>query len=153
MGLDETVAALGAFAEGAGDLRRPAPRLAEAWYRNVARTVDTANEGTYPALKPSTVAKKEKAGQGGNPTLVATGAMLAAATSNSADSIYEVSDSSFILGLTGRSGEVAGFHQWGTEKMAARPLFVVTDRYAEEAAEIVVRGDIDLGRSLGFEVS
>src|ERR1043165_4813870 len=34
VGLDETVAALGAFAEGAGDLRRPAPRLAEAWDRH-----------------------------------------------------------------------------------------------------------------------
>lgn len=128
--------ALGTFADQLGDTRPLHNAWAEDTHEQVLYTINTGNEGTYPELKPSTVKQKERAGQGSNPILVATGTMLRVATSsNEPDSIFESEPDHLDQGLKGRSGQIAAYHQGGTDKMAARPLYTNLDRLKGKLAE------------------
>lgn len=124
-------------AEIIADPRHVDPLLTNALHAHVARTIQTGNEGTYPALTPS-YAKAKAQHFGPKPILVATGTMAGAATSdNASDSLHYVTDTEIINGLKGRSGEIASFHQWGTDVMAARPLYANMGRFEEAAVALL----------------
>lgn len=153
VGVEGVLGTLAGAARLVSDVRPLDPILTNALHAHVALTIETGNEGTYPALKPETVRRKERAGQGGNPILVATGTMAGAATSDNApDSVHYATETEIVNGLTGRSGEIANFHQYGTDNMAARPLYANMARFADEADGLIhlYYGEAFVG--LGIEV-
>jgi hypothetical protein len=155
-GLPELLAGLDTFAKEIATLEPAAPFLAEAWYARIVRWIGSGGKGTFPGLADSTRKQKEKRGQGGNPILVADGTMARAATSSNApDSIFEVRPDQITLGIGGRSGEIAAFHQYGTDNMAARPLYAdseVQEFGRADALPILARLYTGAAEESGFSV-
>lgn len=142
--------ALIALDERIADLRPVAHGIAEEWYANVARTIESGNGGTYPALSAAYARRKEKQ-YGGQPILVASGAMARSLTSsNGTDSVYVETAEELTLGVTGKIGAIARAHQSGTSRMPPRPVYVVTEEFKARAAQRISADLSAYARSLGF---
>jgi phage gpG-like protein len=145
--LDRTLIALD---ERLADLRPAAPGLAEGWYANVSRTIESGNGGTYPALSAAYARRKEKE-YGGQPILVASGAMARSLTSsNGTDSVYVETAEELTLGVIGKTGVIAAAHQSGTNRMPRRPVYVVSEEFKARAAQRISADLSAYARSLGF---
>ncbi len=98
------------------------------------RQIKEGQHGDYKRLSPGYRAQKAKR-YPSRPTLVITGRTVQSMTdTGSRDHFDRVTDGGRTL-ETGSTYAVAAYHQKGTRRMPARPLFVVTRRVAERIAE------------------
>ena len=90
----------------------------------------------WAALKPSTVADRERQGYGGeHPILNRDGTLRRSLTTKGAkDSVITPMPDGVFFGT---KSKIAGYHQDGTRKMVARPLVDLTEADAEVFAGII----------------
>jgi phage gpG-like protein len=104
--------------------------------REAARQIKEGQHGDYKALSPTYRSWKSRR-YPSRPLLVVTGRTVRSMTDEySRDFHNQVSAGGRTL-TVGTDYPVAGYHQKGTGRMPARPLFVVTRRVAERMAETV----------------
>lgn len=100
------------------------------------RQIAHGQHGDYQRLSPVYKARKARK-YPGRPLLVITGRTVRSMTdSRSRDFVEKVRHGGKTMEL-GTDYEIAGYHQKGTRRMPARPLFRLTRRVAERMAEII----------------
>lgn len=100
------------------------------------RQITHGQHGDYQPLSPG-YARYKAANYPGRPLLVVRGETVRSMTDpNHPDAKRKVAFSGKTLTL-GSKSRIAAYHQRGTSRMPARPLFVVTRRVRERISEIV----------------
>jgi hypothetical protein len=154
-GLREADAALQGLGEHAGNMRALAPAISTAWYAKETGWLESGGRGTFQGLTEKYAVRKAQK-YGGQPILKASGAMEEALTSkNSVDSVYIETDNELTLGATGRSGEIASYHQEGTDNMPARPVYdsLIIEEFKDgDLGPIVIAELTEYARSLSLRV-
>jgi phage gpG-like protein len=137
--------------ERAGDLRSFAPKVSSSWYAHVASTFQSEGGGGWDDLSGAYAEQKAKT-YGQQRILHASGRMEEALTSKDApDSYADETPTELTYGATGRSGELARYHQEGTDTMPARPVYVVTIGYKRGVEDVVMDDLTQYAQSLGLQ--
>lgn len=129
--------ALGSLLEAAGDYREALEEISADFREMAARQFATEGgaEGTpWPPLAPST-ARRRKVKTG---LLVSSGLLARSLGARGAEGGVEETDARTLT--LGTRVLFAAFHQFGTSRMSARPLIVLTAARAAKWTEIVRRG-------------
>ena len=100
------------------------------------RQITEGQRGDYKPLSPRYRAWKEKK-YPGRPTLVITGRTVRSMTNSKSRDFYsKVRGGGKVLEM-GTKYSISAYHQKGTKRMPARPLFRLTRRVAERMAEVI----------------
>ncbi len=155
VGLSEVDAALLSLADYAGRMPNFSDKLSLAWYGRAKAWLDSEGRGSFVGLTEAYAAEKAKR-YGAKPILDADGSMKAALTSKDApDAFYEVTDDSLTMGAIGRSGEIASYHQTGTDKMPKRSPYdsLIVEEFKNEDVKQIIAFDLSqYARELSLNV-
>ncbi|MDT5061525.1 MAG: hypothetical protein QOH63_1984 [Acidobacteriota bacterium] len=154
-GLVEVDAAVESLAQHAGDMRSLATAISTAWYVKEKGWLDSGGRGSFPGLTEE-YAKTKAQKYGEQPILKASGAMDEALTGkDSPDSVYLVTENELTVGVAGRSGQIASYHQKGEGNLPARHVYddLIIDEFKSEELGLIAVGELtEYARSISLRV-